>query len=189
VSDSKITVRVNEKLPGPKDSLRVTGHGVVRVIAPDGTVKAESVFENLITDVGDAYYAAMAAAGVSPAAPSAPTLVTGMKLGTDNTAAAKNTSGSALGAYVTGSNATFDAGSPAVTSLGAGLGVEVGYSATWAAGTATADGICEIVIVDDAATDAISTSAHTISRAVFTALDKSIYDGLVITWYHKFLGA
>jgi hypothetical protein len=42
--------------------------------------------------------------------------------------------------------------------------------------------------VNDAATDATSTAANTSHRVVFTAINKTASDSLVITWNAKFLG-
>jgi len=147
-------------------------------------------FHNLVTTVGDAYYGAMAIAGVSPATPSAPTLMTGMKLGTGVTAAAKSGAGAALGTYLSGSNATFDSTYPQGAAVGGDSGYTVTYSATWAAGTATEDAISEVVIVNDAATDATSTAANTLSRAVLDPVaNKGATQALTIIWNHTFLGS
>ena len=54
-------------------------------------------------------------------------------------------------------------------------------------GTLVAHG--EVVVVNDAVTNATSTAANTISRAVFAAINKGAADTLVATWNHKNLGA
>src|SRR5690349_2901705 len=115
----------------------VPGLIVVRLFAEDGSLKHEEILHNLITDAGDLYQANRIAAGVNSNGLSQPTLVTGMKLGTGTTAAAKNGSGAALATYLTASNVALDSGYPQVSNLGAGLGVNVVYRTTWNAGVAT----------------------------------------------------
>jgi hypothetical protein len=144
---------------------------------------------NLITDAGDLYIAQKVITSIAPANASAPTAMTGMKLGTGTTAAAKSGAGAALVTYLTASNQAFDASYPQTSNLGGGLGVTAVYKVTWAAGTATNSAITECVIVNDSATNATSTAANTISRIVFTAVNKGASDTLAITWSHKFLGA
>jgi hypothetical protein len=167
-------------------------HGIitVRLYDVDGNVKHEETINNLITDAGDLYQATRIAAGVNSNGVSQPTLVTGMKLGTGTAAATKAGAGAALATYLTGSNRTFDATYPKVTNLGSGLGVNVEYKATWAAGTATSASINEVVIVNDAANNATSTDANTIARGVFgSTINKASGEALEVTWNHKQLGA
>lgn len=164
------------------------GNILIQLFDENGQLKDERRAENLITDAGDLYYAGMAIALVTPAAPAQPTKMTGMKLGTGTTAAAKAGAGAALVTYETGSNNPFDASFPATQNLGAGLGVNGQYKTTWAAGDVTETALTEAVIVNDAATDATSTAANTAHRVVFTAINKTASDSLVITWNAKFLG-
>jgi hypothetical protein len=164
------------------------GVALVQLFDSDGNLKEEHQVENLITDAGDLYYAGMAIALVTPAAPAQPTKMTGMKLGTGTTAAAKSGAGAALVTYITNSNNPFDATFPVTVNLGAGLGVNGQYKTTWGPGDVTNAAITEAVIVNDAATDATSTAANTAHRIVFTAINKTASDTLVITWNAKFLG-
>lgn len=166
-----------------------TGFVVVELRADDGRLKFRKGFRNLITDAGDLYQAGKAIAGVAPASPAAPTAMSGMKLGTGTTAAAKSGAGGALVTYLTGSNLAFDATYPQTANLGAGLGVTGVYKCTWGAGVATNSAITEVVIVNDAGTNATSSAANTASRLVFTAVNKGASDTLAITWSWKFLGA
>jgi hypothetical protein len=173
-----------------KENQGIVGYGVVEVFDADGRLKQSVPFQNLITDAGDLYIAGKIAAGIAPASPAAPTAANGLKLGTSTTAAAKNGSGAALGAYLTGSNAAFDTGFPAVANLGAGLGVTASYKATWAAGGATSASINEVALVNDAGTDATSSAANTYSRSVLSStVNKTSTDTLAITWAWKALGA
>lgn len=172
-----------------KDGFGLVGYGVIELLDSRNRLITVQEFANLITDAGDLYYATRGIAGVSPAAPADATKVNGMKLGTGTTAAAKNGAGGALVTYLSGSNVAFDATFPSTSNLGAGLGVNAVYKTTWAAGTATNTAITEAVIVNDQATNATTTAANTISRIVFTAVNKGASDTLAITWNHKFLGA
>lgn len=161
------------------------GAAVIQLVDADGHVKHQEV-TNLITTSGDQYYADRGAAAVLPAALADATKVTGMKLGTGTTAAAKSGAGAALGAYIAGSNNPFDASFPAKVDLAGDTGWQIQYKTTWAAGDVTNAAITEAVIVNDAGTDATSTAANTISRIVFTAINKTASDTLVITWNHTF---
>jgi hypothetical protein len=170
------------------DATGITGFGVAVLRGPDGDIKDVRTFKNLVTDKGDLYIAQKIITGISPASASAPTAVTGMKLGTGTTAASKAGSGAALVTYISGSQKTFTTAYPTTEDLGSGLGVCAVYNCTWAAGVATAS-ITEAVIVNDAAVNATSTAANTIARVVFTAITKAAGDTLEITWKHKVLGA
>ena len=165
-----------------------TGSVLIQLFDEDGNVKDERRAGNLITDAGDLYYAGMAIALVTPAAPAQPTKMTGMKLGTGVTAVAKAGAGGALVTYISGSNNLFDATWPVTQNLGAGLGVNGQYKTSWLAGDVTNSAITEAVIVNDAAADATTTAANTAHRIVFTAINKLSTDTLVITWNAKFLG-
>jgi hypothetical protein len=172
-----------------KDKLGIVGFGVVELRGPDGRLKRATPFANLITTAGDQYYAQKAIVGISPANPSAPTAMNGMKLGTGTTAAAKSGAGGALVTYLTASNIAFDSTYPQAAAVGGDTGWNAIYKTTWAAGVATNSAITEAVIVNDQATNATSTAANTAARVVFSAQNKGALDSLAITWSHKFLGA
>lgn len=175
------------------DTQALTGTAVVRLYGPDGELKSEEITHNLITDVGDSYYATRGAAGVLPAnSADVAALVDGMKLGSAGsaTAPAKNGAGAALaGTYIAGSNLAFDSTYPQVVDNGAGAGEDIKYVVTFPAGTATDSSIDEAVIVTDAGTDATSAASETISRITFADVNKTSTDELVITWSHHFQGA
>lgn len=171
------------------DEMVVRGFVLVELSDERGRLKHRELLNNLITDAGDLYNAQKVITAIAPASASAPTAMTGMKLGTGTTAVAKSSTGAALVTYLTGSNAAFDATYPQTANLGGGLGVNAVYKTTWAAGTATNSAITEAVIVNDSSTNATSSAANTISRVVFTAVNKGASDTLAITWNHKFLGA
>lgn len=174
-----------------KDGVCLTGTIELALFDDDHRLKDVRSVKNLITDNGDLYYATMGIAGVMPSNTDAPDLATGMKLGTGTTAAAKNGAGAAIGAgYISGSNKAFDATYPKINNLGAGNGVQAQYVTTWAAGDATNSAITEIAIVtEDISSDTTSLEAETISRAVFSAINKTASDTLVATWNHLFKGA
>lgn len=171
------------------DGTGLVGYGVVELRGPGGDLKQVEPFANLITTAGDEYYAKKGIVGVSPANPSAPTVASGMKLGTGTTAAAKSGAGAALVTYITGSNNPFDATFPSAAAVGGDGGWNASYKTTWAAGDVTNSAITEAIITNDAATDATDTAAETYSRVVFSAVNKGASDSLAITWTHKFLGA
>jgi hypothetical protein len=167
----------------------IVGYGIAHLYEGnihDGT-KLIVPFGNLITDAGDLYAAGKVITGISPANPSAPTAASGMKLGTGSTAASKTDAGCVT--YETGSNNPFDASFPATVNLGSTLGVNAQYKTTWAAGDVTEAALREVIIVNDAGTDADSTAANTYSRAVYSNIDKQAADSLAITWNWKYLGA
>ena len=151
----------------------------------DGQLKLLRPFANLITDVGDGYYAAMGIVGVPPSSPAAPTLLTGMQIGSGVTAVAKSGAGSAMGALLAGQ--AFDATYPLVNNLGAGLGVEMVYKTTFAAGTGT--GTVEEATVTNGAIGVASLEANTIARLLTGTITKGAADSLAITWRHKNLAA
>lgn len=172
------------------DRLGIVGYGVAHLLDGDGKTKQLVPFANRITTAGDQYYAKMGIVGIAPANATAPTAASGMKLGNDSaTAAAKSGAGAALVTYITGSNNAFDSTYPQAAAVGGDGGWNATYKTTWAAGDVTNSDIEEVVIVNDAATDATSTAANTYSRAIITSVNKTASDSLAITWNHKFLGA
>lgn len=183
------TIRASLEAQGHKDAMGIIGIVEIELTDKDGNLKDRQVIYNLVTDAGDLYYATRAISAVAPAAPSDATKMTGMKLGTGTTAAAKSGAGAALVTYKTASNQAFDSTWPKTVNLGGGLGVTGEYQTTFAAGTATDAALTEAVIVNDSSTNATSTAANTASRVVFSAINKTATDSLKINWSHKFLGA
>jgi hypothetical protein len=167
----------------------IVGYGIAELRDGDGKLKLLVPFANLITTAGDEYYAKKGITGISPANPSAPTAASGMKLGTGTTAAAKSGAGAALVTYITASNNLFDSTFPSAAAVGGDGGWNATYKTSWAAGDVTNSAITEVVIVNDAATDATSTAANTYSRAIIATVNKGASDSLAITWNHKMLGA
>lgn len=161
----------------------ITGVVVAELRGPDGELKGRCETHNLVTAVGDQYYAGRAAltAGL-------PAQVTGFRLGTGSTATAKTGAGAAIVTYLATSNKANDSGFPTVV---AGV---VTWKRTYAPTEATtASPITEVVlntdtIANDNATTA--TAANTIARALLTGIgSKAAGDTLTITWTHTIVGA
>ena len=173
------------------DRMGMVGYGVAHLFDASSQRSKQLVpFANLITTAGDEYYAKKGIVGIAPASPAAPTAVNGMKLGTGTTAAAKSGAGAALVTYITASNVAFDSSFPAAAAVaGTDTGWNATYKTTWAAGVATNSAITEVVIVNDQASNATSSAANSIARAVISSVNKTSSDALAVTWSHKFLGA
>lgn len=163
---------------------QMTGTLLVERFGPDGELLESCLTHNLITQIGDQYYAERAAGIASP-----PAQVTGMKLGGGSTAPAKTGAGAALVTYLANSHQAIDAGYPQ-SSIPASAR-RITWKTTWAAGKATtASAITEVVLVNDALADATSAASATISRALVTGISsKGAADSLVITWSHDQLGS
>lgn len=144
-------------------------------------------FANLVTNVGDEYYAERAAGIASP-----PAQVTGMQLGTGVTAASKNGAGSSIGTLIANSLVAIDGGFPTSTGTQAGAtAIRIAWRTTWAAGTATNSAISEVALVNQStATQTVAPAAATIARALLSpVINKGASDSLAITWNHDVLGA
>lgn len=149
----------------------------------NGDVKSEGETHNLVTAVGDQYYAGRAALSSG-----LPAQVTGFRLGTGSTAASKTGAGAAVVTYLATSNKANDGGFPTA------VGGVVTWKRTYAPGEATsASPITEAVlntdtIANDNATTA--TAANTIARALIAGVaSKAAGDTLILTWTHTLLGA
>lgn len=167
------------------DPVGLVGYGVLHLRDGDGRTKLLMPFANLITDTGDLYYAGKAITSIPPASPAAPTALTGMQIGSGTTAVAKSGAGSAMVTLLAGQ--AFDATFPSTANLGAGLGVNAVYKTTYAAGTGT--GAVTEATITNGTIGIASTAGNTISRVVFSVINKAAGDSLACTWNHKFLGA
>lgn len=167
-----------------QDRAGLSGWVEVDLFDEDGKLKLHFAVPNLITEVGDEYYGERAAGIASP-----PNQVSGMRLGTGTTAVAKTGAGAAIVTYVSGSSIAIDGGFP--TSALSGSSRRIQWKTTWAAGVATASGIAEVVITNEASlTDVAGTAANTISRALLSpTVNKAAGDTLAVTWNHDLLGA
>jgi hypothetical protein len=164
--------------------LGIVGHGFWELFGPNGELKDRGSFRNLISQIGDQYYGERAAGIASP-----PAQVTGMQLGTGTTAVAKTGAGAAVVTYISGSAVALDGGFP--TSALSGSSRRIQWKVTWPAGTATATGIAEVVLINQSVgTNSGAAAAATISRALISPTkDKGAADTLAVTWNHDLLGA
>lgn len=161
----------------PRSQLLIRGSLHVVLTGPDGQVKYDEWVENLVTQVGDQYYAERAAL-----ASGAPAKVTGMQLGTGTTTPAKTGAGAAI---VTLVPASLVASGDPTSSLQATVR-RLAYTASWGAGVATANNIQEVVLVNQpTGTQTAAPAASTIARALVSPLvNKGANDTLAITWNH-----
>lgn len=179
ISDDVVTTVSRPR--GAQDLVRARGFVVAELFGPDGELKNRIATHNLVTAVGDQYFAGRAALATG-----LPAQVTGMKLGTGSTAPAKSGAGAALATYLAGSNKAIDSGFPTAT------GGVATFRRTYAAGEATtASPITEAALVTDTiSTDATSTAANTIARVLLTGIgSKGASDTLTVTWAITILGA
>jgi len=184
---------VAEKMAdGLANAVGLVGYGVATVCDASGEVVQEVPFANLVTTVGDKYYAQIAAKYAGSA--DNPSAVTGMKLGTSQTAASKSGAGAYIGTgtYLSTSNNTFDVTTVASAVTGTDTGWQVGYECFWGSGDVTSATIWEVALVSSTGSNTGDADANsTIARVKFpTVIDKSGAGyTLRVTWYHKLLGA
>lgn len=168
-----------------KDPLKnvagITGEVRWVLRGPDGEVKQQGVTRNLVTTNGDQYFG-QKGRGASP------TAMSGMKLGTDATAATKSGTASYIGSghYISASAYALDSSSPKAGTDNS----KIEYDRTWAAGQATNATINEVSIVDNTTDAAEADATHTLARAVLSpTVNKGANDSLQISWVVTFLGA
>ncbi len=168
------------------DPALVKGTVTIVLRDEDGNVKQEETISNLVTQVGNAYFADRAAAGISGSPLSTlPAQVTGMRLGTGTTAAATTGAGAAIVTYISASQSAMDTGFP-TGGVGAGTSRRITWRATWAAGTATNAAITEAVITNESPlTNVAGTAANTTARVVLTAINKTATDSLELSWVQE----
>ena len=95
-SELEIGMKMGNSL---EDRGGLRGEVTLECFDAEGNVRWSETRKNLITDVGDNYYAQRAIAAVVPATPADATKVTCMKLGTGSTAVAKNGAGAGIGRW------------------------------------------------------------------------------------------
>lgn len=164
-----------------RDLMTVRGRLHVVLTAADGEVTYDEWLDNLVTEVGDQWYGERAAGVGAPAA------ATGMQLGTGITAPAKTGAGAAI-VTLTASSLVALSGTP--TSSLVGSSRRITYAVTWAAGTATANNLAEVALVNQSTgTQTAAPAAATISRALLSpTVNKAVGDSLTIQWQHDLLG-
>ena len=171
-----------------RDRVGIVGYGVIEHRGPDGTLLLSRPFANMITTVGDQYYAQQAIAGIPPVnSTGAATKITGMQIGSSIASGpSKSGAGAALGGYLFGK--AFDAGYPTATAVGGDTGWQATYLTTFAAAQGTGT-VVEAVITNTGTITTLSASANTIARIGTGTIAKAAGDSLAITWRHVFLGA
>lgn len=173
--------------PARPEPVGLAGFGWAELRDENGGLKDLCAFSNLITNIGDEYYAERAAGISSP-----PNQVTGMKLGTGTTAVAKSGAGAAIVTYagtgITASKA-IDATWPQSTLNVPGCQIQ--WRTSWAAGECTVNALAEVVLSNQTSlADNAGTAADTIARALLSpVINKGASDTLAITWNHVLLGA
>jgi hypothetical protein len=170
------------------DRMGMVGWGFVDLLDPAGERRSRTFFGNLITSVGDEYYARRGA-NVTPG-----NVPTGMRIGTGSTAVAKSGGGSAIITYEsakTGQKA-IDGSFPTCAAIGSDVGWRITWKTTWG----TTEGnltnpIAEVVVTNESPlTDVAGTAANTISRGLVSpTVAKTSADTLAVTWQHDFYDA
>lgn len=161
------------------DSSIIRGTLEVVLTGPDGEVKDRRTTFNIITTIGEQMYGERGAGITTTAVP------TGMALGTGTTAVAKTGAGAALVTPISGSAVALTGGYPQ-SSIPSTVR-RITYQVLWAAGTATASGIAEVVLQNGSATTVPTAAATTniVSRALLSpVVNKGASDTLTITWNH-----
>jgi len=181
VTDKEIKVVDIQAMPPEKTRINDNVHVVLR--NKDGKIKYEEWGSNLVTDVGDSIIAGRLY-------DDAVDIITGMKLGTGTTAAAKNGTYSGMETYISGSQEALDAAATDATK-GAGAGWRTTYVCTWVAGDVTNSAITEVCLTNQTAlADNTSAAADTMARYLFvSAINKTAGDELEVTWQIDTLGA
>ena len=167
----------------PVDAMSLVGFVEARLFGPDGRLKQLESGYNLVTDYGDEHVGERMSLDAQD-------IVTGMRLGTGATAAAKAGAGAAIVTYESGSNEDLDAVSVG-SDKGAGLGWRQAHVCTWIAGDVTEVALAEVVLSDEnPLTDVAGVVGDTVARFVFgSTIDKQAGDSLEVTWNVDFLGA
>lgn len=165
------------------DRALIVGHVTAILRGPDGVIKQIEEGYNLVTDNGDEEIARRIALDAED-------IVTGMRLGTGLTAAAKNGAGANIVTYISGSQEALDAAAT-FSDLGAGLGHRTIHICTWIAGDVTNSAIAETVLTSETPiTDVAGALGNVVARFVFAAtIDKQSGDSLEVTWNLDVLGA
>ncbi len=167
----------------PRDAVGFGGIVHARLFDKAGVLKQHEAGYNLVTDYGDEHVGERMYNDAFD-------IVTGMRLGTGTTAAAKAGAGAAIVTYETGSFELLDAVASGADK-GAGLGWRVTHVCTWDAGDVTEVALAEVVLSDEnPLTDVAGVVGDTVARFVFPAtIDKQAGDSLEVTWQVDFLGS
>jgi hypothetical protein len=160
----------------PNDVIRREGCVVYKLIGPDGVVKQEGQFKNLVNSAGDMWVAQYLASSIV-----GDTRSMWAQLGVNTTAPVKG--GTGLGTLITTSSLAVSATYPVrVNSFGTGPGEWTTWRFSWGAGVTTNGSIGEVGMW----TQANSFVAH---AQVAPNVNKTVNDTLQIDWGWKSLGA
>ena len=166
-----------------EDRVGFGGMVTVELFGPGGELKYSESGYNLVTDHGDEHVGNRMRLDATQ-------IVTGMRLGTGVTAAAKSGAGGAIVTYEPASQEALDAVAGGAD-LGGGSGWRISHVCTWVAGDVIEVALAEVVLTDESPlTDVAGVVGDTVARFVFAAtIDKQAGDSLVVTWNVDFLGA
>lgn len=173
--------RLNEKLgipsPNPADPCRVEGAVHYKLRGPDGEVKQQGTFHNLVTSVGDMFLAQFCAfvAGATVGSVSYAQL----GVGTATPLKADTSVTSIAAASSRGITATYP---QRVNSFGTGAGEWCLWQFDWAAGVTTNGSLGEVGMW----TSVGSFVAHAI---LSPNVNKGVNDSLMVQWAWKFQGS
>jgi hypothetical protein len=188
---------VSRAIPLPKsfETMKIPGLVVVTLRNHKTGEIWYDEYPNLLTDIGDLYYANRLGASIAPASLPVPSLANGMKLGSGNTPVTKAGAGAILATYIAASNRQFDGVGvpggpfPKTNNLGTGAGVQVQYQVSWPAGTVINGSVNEVVLVPTATTDGTDAASQVFSRALIGPYNKDANTELDVLWQHLVLGA
>lgn len=159
------------------DEVAIKGWLEVEVHGPDGELKHRQVVDNLVTQVGEAFYA-LRGAGVGTIA-----AATGMQLGTGTTAPTKTGAASTIVTLIASSLVALATGFPSDGGVQGGRR-RVVWQVVFGAGVATNTAIAEVVLTNQATgTQTAVPEANSLARALFSpAVSKASGDTLTVTW-------
>lgn len=161
---------------GQSDVVRKEGCVVYKLIGPDGVVKQEGIFKNLVNSIGDMWVAQYLASSIV-----GDTRSMYAELGVNTTAPVKG--GTQLGTLINASSKACEASYPVrVASFGTGPGEWTTWRWSWGAGVTTNGSIGEVGM----RTQTGSFVAH---AQVAPNVNKTANDTLQIDWGWKSLGA
>lgn len=159
------------------DQVSIKGFLEVELRDEHGNLKEYQRIDNLVTTVGEAFYA-LRGAGVGGVA-----AATGMQLGTGTAAPTKAGLASTIGTLIASSLVALAAGFPSDGGVQGGRR-RIVWQVVFGAGVATNAAIAEVVLTNQATgTQTAVPEANSIARALFSpAVNKASGDTLTVTW-------
>lgn len=165
---------------GPNDRCGIRGHVIAELFGPDGKLKQREETHNLVTDIGDIYFAKRAYSTESLA-------TFYMKTASDNVIAAKSGSGS----YIVSNYNEHSVAAMVTNWPAAGATNNVAqFKSTWAADADHAYTVRRVALTINSDNNADEAAADCYAMSVFSAdIVKTAADTLTITWNITFTGA